>query len=563
MGYTIVTGLSSALTVAWFLKQHQTAAFLAAEVAVVAFALWLSRVGPPHRPARLIAGSLPLLATALVLRSRMGLGDVAVLVYPACLVVAGLLLDRRALGALTALTVACVAVVTFGVIGNRADTLSTEAGVQYVINAAIILSVTAIGVSLVAGHLRRAFARLQRREADLRDAYRTQGDQAERLRVSESRFRELIDLAADAILVEDPSGHITHVNDRAGQLSGRGRQELLDWTIAALFAPLGPEGRSERGRPPSEGDTAVEERLLLHRDGTSVPVEASSKRMPDGSRQTILRDVSERKRAEAERSALEDRLHQSQKMAAIGRLAGGVAHDFNNLLTAITSSLTMALREVPETTRAHRWLKEVDAAAWRAAALTRQLLSFGQRGTVAPKDLDLRDVVRELQPVLIQLVGDRIHLDLHLPPEQCPVRVDQVQIERAVLNLAANARDAMAGGGTLRIEIGRTAEEEILEFHPAARPGPHVTLTVSDNGSGLSPHVREHLFEPFFTTKASSQGTGLGLAIVHAAVEQNKGFIDVASTPGRGAAFRLHFPLASESARSEASPDPDVVGRAG
>jgi PAS domain S-box-containing protein len=529
------TAVFAALVQYWLVGDPHAPRLLAGELLLVGLVLWLNRRGAAMWAGRILAVSLPLLATALILTARTGLGDPSVLIYPAAMIVAGLLLNRRSLVVLTVVVIACVAVVTFGEAGNPGGLRLADA-TNYFIDATLILAVTALGIGVVAGHLHRAVEGLQRGEAALVRANVALADQAERLRSSEARYRDLIDLAADAILVEDDVFRITHVNDRACQLTGRGREELLGWTIEVLFAP----GSREAGRQQSlaEGKTVVEERALLRKDGTILPVEMSSKRMPDGSRQAIIRDVSERKGAERERAALESRLHQSQKMAAIGRLAGGVAHDFNNLLTAITSSLTMALREVPETTRAHRWLKEVDAAAWRAAALTRQLLSFGQRQAVKPRVLDLREVVREIQPVLAQLVGDTIALDIHLPATPCPVSVDQVQVERAVLNLAANARDAMPGGGTLSI---------VMVPDP-----PRVTLSVSDTGTGLGPGVREHLFEPFFTTKSSEQGTGLGLAIVHAAVEQNKGFIDVASEPGRGATFRMSFPLVAREAAAAA-----------
>ena len=545
LGLSLSVGLLCALGVAWMVARFQVLPLIGAELVVVVLALWLNRRLPPQWPARLIAISLPLMSTGIIVTGRLGLRDVVILVYPACLIVAGLLLDRGTLAVLTATTVACMAVVAFREATTPADPLPGPLAALYFVDATIILTITAIGVGLVAGHLRRAFADLQSREASLREANVALARQAERLRTSESRYRELIDLAADAILVEDPTGLITHVNDQACQLTGRKTEDLLGGSIEALFSPT-EIAHTEGGNDPlARGRTVVEERRLLRADGTTVPVEVSSKGMPDGSRQAIIRDVAERKRAEAERMALKSRLHQSQKMAAIGRLAGGVAHDFNNLITAITSSLTMAMRHVPETERAHRWLKEVDSAAWRAAALTRQLLSFGQR-QAAPKEVDLCDLVRGLQPVLAQLLGDHITLEVHLPAAPCPVSVDPEQVERAVINLAANARDAMPDGGLFTISMSRLEAAEVYAVHPEARSCPYVALSASDTGRGLDPRVREHLFEPFVTTKASGEGTGLGLAIVHAAVEQNKGFIDVASTPGQGTTFRMHFPLAGE-----------------
>ena len=551
-------GIVLALVQNWLLGDLDAAGLLGAELLVIGLVLRLNHLGLTEPAARLLALSLPVVATALQLTGTVGLRDVSMLMYPGAMVVAGLLLERHTLTALAALTIACVAVVTFFESGRPGGLGSADAA-HYLVDASIILAVTAVGVGLVAEHLRRAVEGLRRGEAALVRANVALAEQAERLRASESRYRELIDLAADAIVVGDVEGRIVQVNDQARSLSGYGEEDLVGRTIDVLFSP------EELAREPlrldllQHGQTIVRERRVRRPDGSAVPVEMSSKRMPDGSYQAILRDVSERKRAEAERAALEARLHQSQKMAAIGRLAGGVAHDFNNLLTAITGSLTLALRDVPPPARAHRWLKEVDAAAWRAATLTRQLLSFGQRQAVAPKVVDLRDLVRDLQPMLAQLVGERIRLETVLAPEPCPVSVDRVQFERVVLNLAANGRDAMRGGeGALGVDVRRAPPAQIHAARPDAAASPHVAITVSDTGCGMDAQVQEHLFEPFFTTKASGEGTGLGLAIVHAAVEQNRGWIEVASSPGRGATFRIYLPLATDG---DSGPDVPSEGK--
>jgi signal transduction histidine kinase/ActR/RegA family two-component response regulator len=291
--------------------------------------------------------------------------------------------------------------------------------------------------------------------------------------------------------------------------------------------------------------------VLARTDGARVPVEMSSRRMPDGRYQTILRDVSERQRAESERAALEARLRQSQKMEAVGRLAGGVAHDFNNLLTAITGSLALAMRDVAEGARARRWLIETDRAAWRAAALTHQLLAFSRQQVIAPRVVDLRSVVGGAGSMLARMIGEDVSLRTRLADEPCLVEVDQGQLEQVLLNLAANARDAMPGGGVLTIEVGREASVPASAAGRLAE-GPIVVLSVSDTGQGMSEEVRARIFEPFFTTKAGS-GTGLGLAMVYGAVEQNGGLIEVASAPGQGSHFRILLPLArGEKAQAQA-----------
>ena len=331
----------------------------------------------------------------------------------------------------------------------------------------------------------------------------------------------------------------------------------------SLCEPSDPRPSPFAHRAQESGEVLVAEHALHRRDGSTVPVEISSRRMPDGTYQCILRDVSERRRAEAERLALEARLRQSQKMEAIGRLAGGVAHDFNNLLTAITGSLTLAMRDVPSDARAYRWLREVDNAAWRAAGLTRQLLAFGREQANAPQLVDLCTVVEGIRPMLARLIGEEVELRARLPGEPCVAEVDQGQIEQALLNLAANARDAMPDGGVLTIEVApATRGEEAVLARPETSPGRHVVLSVSDSGHGMTEDVRARAFEPFFTTKPAGSGTGLGLALVYSAVQQNRGQIEVDSTPGRGTTFRIYLPEASgDLASAKASPDEEAALR--
>ncbi|HKZ33005.1 MAG TPA: ATP-binding protein [Vicinamibacteria bacterium] len=513
---------------------------LIGELGLLALVLWLNRSGAHHVAARLLAFSLPVFAAALMIASGQGFRDVAVLILPASLILCGLLLDRVTLVAVTLLTVACTAsILAAETHGWLARSVAANS-VADVVDAAIILVVTSLGVGLVAGRLRESHARLRRQEAELR--------------ASEALYRGLVELAADAIVVSLPGGGIVEANHRACELTGRTRAELLGLAMETLF------GHAELARAPfrydlaDQGRIVVIERALVRSDGTRVPVEMSSRRMPDGKYQTILRDVSERQRTEGERRTLEARLRQSQKMEAVGRLAGGVAHDFNNLLTAITGSLALALRDVGPDTRAHRWLTETDKAAWRAAALTHQLLAFSRQQVIAPQVLDLRSVVAGAGSMLARMIGEDIALRTELADEPCLVEVDQGQLEQVLLNLAANARDAMPDGGVLNIEVSRAATGP--EAGGRLRPGPVVVMAVSDTGQGMSEDVRARIFEPFFTTKSVGSGTGLGLAMVYGAVEQNAGAIEVASAPGRGASFRILLP----EARGEKAAAPPAQG---
>ena len=290
------------------------------------------------------------------------------------------------------------------------------------------------------------------------------------------------------------------------------------------------------------GGTAVVERLVRGKDGTTVPVEMSSKRMPDGTFHSFFRDITERRRAEEEEARLQDELRHAQKMEAVGRLADGIAHDLNNMLMIIGASVAAALRDVAPGTRTHRCLSEVEQAAGRTAALTRRLLTFSRKEAIAPRVLDLADLVGSLRPMLAGIVRAGVTLEIDAPPNLGLVRVDAGQMEQALLNLALNARDAMPEGGRLALSVSDVALEGERAHALGLAPGPYVALRVADTGTGMAPDVREHLFEPFFTTKPPGKGTGLGLAMVYGAVRQNGGAIDVDSRPGGGSTFHLYFP---------------------
>jgi CheY-like chemotaxis protein len=240
-------------------------------------------------------------------------------------------------------------------------------------------------------------------------------------------------------------------------------------------------------------------------------------------------------------------------MEAVGRLAGGVAHDFNNLLTAITGNLTLALRKVPEDSPVRRWLSEVDSSAWRAAALTRHLLAFSRQQVIEPRVLDLRAVVEGMESLVARTIGEDVRLRTRLADEPCRVLVDHGQVEQIVLNLVTNARDAMPDGGLLTLKVEGPSSRHPVS--PAARRGQRaVILSVSDTGHGMKDDVRGRIFEPFFTTKPSGSGTGLGLAMVYGAAEQNGGWIDVESVPGRGSTFRLCLPEAQTDTDEASTP---------
>ncbi len=247
--------------------------------------------------------------------------------------------------------------------------------------------------------------------------------------------------------------------------------------------------------------------------------------------------------SEKEKVSLQEQLLQARKMESMGRLAGSIAHDFNNLLTVVIGNLDIALNLTHANAPLRDTLKEIKKASKSAVSLTRQLLAFSRKQVIQPKTVSLGDVVHRMHGMLGRLIGEDVRLRLILRSCEWAVRVDPVQMEQIILNLAVNARDAMAAGGTLTIEISEeTLGETSLRRHPLAKPGDYVMLAVRDTGHGMSQEVQKHLFEPFFTTKPSGKGTGLGLATVYGAVQQNEGFIDVDSTEGVGTTVRIHFP---------------------
>jgi PAS domain S-box-containing protein len=290
-------------------------------------------------------------------------------------------------------------------------------------------------------------------------------------------------------------------------------------------------------------------RTWKHRkkDGTLIDVEITAGRVVFAGRDAALilaHDVSERRR-------LEQRLIEAERMEAIGRLAGGVAHDFNNLLTVIHGYASVLLERDG---RGAEELGEIVHAAEQASALTRQMLAFSRRQVMHAKVIDLNQIVAEMQSMLQRIIGDDISVGVRFAQGLAVVEADRAQIERVILNLAANARDAMPDGGRLTIETANVElDEEYVSTHGEGSPGPHVMLAVSDTGTGMDDEIRRHLFEPFFTTKAGS-GTGLGLATVFGVVKQSGGSIYVYSEEGAGTTFKIYLPAAEAPAPPEAPP---------
>ena len=310
-----------------------------------------------------------------------------------------------------------------------------------------------------------------------------------------------------------------------------------------------------------EADDYAVEHAIIWPDGSKHFLECKGRvfRGEDGAptRMTgTVADVTERRRAEAALRESEELLRQSQKMEAIGRLAGGVAHDFNNLLTAIGGYCSLALLEFPSDDPRREYLEEIQRAGERGASLTKQLLASGRKQVLSPRLLDLNALVDDLTSLLRRVIGEDIELEWARGSAPAVIFADAGQVEQVIMNLAVNARDAMPGGGALSIASSSVLVDLGAPRTPADPPAPYVLLTVTDTGHGMDEETMARMFEPFFTTKDPGKGTGLGLSTVYGIVEQLSGFIRARSAPGQGTVFEIYFP---ERERSSLSTRPASV----
>lgn len=392
----------------------------------------------------------------------------------------------------------------------------------------------------------------------------------EQLRRS-AAFREtIIRTAAEGVclvLMLDQPPYVRFLlwNERMTALTGYTQDEInrLGWFEALHRDPAERERAMQRMWRMRAGEHLIaEEWTITRRDGEerTLAISTSLVDMDDGNRAVVafMQDISERLRAEETRRRLESQLVQSQKMEAIGRLAGGVAHDFNNLLTVITGYSELLLNILPREDEARSAAQAISDASRQAAELTSQLLAFSRRTMLEPRVLDLNQVIQDSELLLRRLIGEDVALQTDLEEGIGAVRVDPGQIRQVLLNLVVNARDAMPRGGTISL---RTRSLQVTEADAATRPGwvagPHAVLSIRDTGCGMTPAEIARIFEPFYTTKELGKGTGLGLAVVQGIVEQSGGHIEVESAPRRGTTFDIYLPCVTAApARVEPAPAP-------
>ncbi len=369
------------------------------------------------------------------------------------------------------------------------------------------------------------------------------GDQidllTDQLETGDESFRALFESAPDAIFVENMSGEVLDVNPAACRLHGMGREELIGLNVTALVPPDARAEAAASFEAAAAGQIVRVEAHSLTKDGRSVPVSVSASRIYYRGQPALLVHV----RDMTDQRLLEDQLRQSQKMEAIGRLAGGVAHDFNNLLTAILGYTELSASAVGEEHEIYKDLTEVRKAGEQAASLTRQLLAFSRQQVLEPKVKDLNEIVIDVENICRRTIGEDIRLVTRLEKDLKPVKIDEGQLQQVILNLVVNSRDAMPEGGEIAIETGTILVDEHFPSQGVRiEAGEYVSFSLRDTGCGMTSEIKQQVFDPFFTTKDPEKGTGLGLSTVYGIVKQSGGYIFIESQPDAGTTIRILLP---------------------
>ncbi len=360
-----------------------------------------------------------------------------------------------------------------------------------------------------------------------------------------------VEHAGEGIIVTDKDGTILYANPAFERITGYSRQEVVGLNPRILKSGEHDESfYRQMWETIGRGEVWNSRLINRKKDGTLYEERQTISPVRDAEGETV--NYVAIKRDVTEIVALETQLRQSQKMEAVGKLAGGIAHDFNNLLMAIMGHAELLALQLASDSAQRQDVEEIKKACMRAAALTRQLLTFSRRQVVRPRLLDVNAIVSDMKTMLERLIGSDIELITRLDPDLDLVRADASQIEQVIMNLAVNSRDAMANGGELVIEM---RNEHVDEDHPATlagvEQGSYVLMSVSDTGIGIRKSIQSRVFEPFFSTKGEEQGTGLGLSTVYGIVKDGGGHICLTSAPGRGTTFDIYLPQAGIERDSE------------
>jgi two-component system cell cycle sensor histidine kinase/response regulator CckA len=372
----------------------------------------------------------------------------------------------------------------------------------------------------------------------------------EEFRQSQQKLRIHFEHTPLAVIEWDTQLRITEWSPSAERVFGYSRQDAIGRDASFLVPPtlreevnkVGQELLAQTGGTRGANDNLTKDGKTISCEWYNTPLVDESGRVLGVA--SLVQDVTER-------VALEARLRQSQKIEAVGRLAGGVAHDFNNLLTVIMGYSQILADGLPGASRLKDATIQIRSAADRAAGITRQLLAFSRKQVLSPRVIDLNDIMLNLDTLLRRLIGEDVEVLTAPGRDLGTVRADPGQIEQVIMNLALNARDAMPNGGKLTLETENTElDDSYASEHEPLQPGRYVMLAVSDTGTGMSPDTRAHIFEPFFTTKEVGKGTGLGLSMVYGIVKQSGGYIWVYSEPGRGTTFKIYLPRVDQPAET-------------
>lgn len=391
-----------------------------------------------------------------------------------------------------------------------------------------------------------------------------QEDIAARIEAEEAlrKLSAAVEQSPVAVVISDRDGLIEYVNPQFSRMTGYPLEELYGRNLRLLKSGETPlETYQDLWNTITAGGQWRGEFHNRKKDGTLYWDQSAISPIRDASGAithflAVKEDITAQK-------VLEAQLVQAQKMEAVGRLAGGIAHDFNNMLSVILGYTEAALSELKPMDPLYKDLEEVRSAARRSAELTRQLLTFSRRQTIAPIVLDLNAQLNGMQGLLRRLIGEDVVIEFDVCPDVWPVKVDPSQIDQIVANLAVNARDAMPNGGQLTIETRNVSlDEAYCQEHADFPPGDYVMIAVSDTGCGMDSATLAHVFEPFFTTKGEGKGTGLGLATVYGVVKQNRGSVNIYSEPNHGTTFRVYLPryVGEESATAAAAQE-TIIGR--
>jgi PAS domain S-box-containing protein len=377
------------------------------------------------------------------------------------------------------------------------------------------------------------------------------------LREAQNRMALIVDSSQDAIIAKNLDGIITHWNKGAEQMYGYTAREMIGQHVSVLAPPERKAEIDEILEKIRDGKRVEYfESVRLTKDRKKLNVSVAVSPIVDQDRRvvgasTIARNITTQKRTE-------EQLRQSQKMEAVGRLAGGVAHDFNNLLGIVTACSDLLSSRVDAA--GQEYIDNIREAAKRGASLTRQLLAFSRRQPSHTQLVDLNERLKEVSKLLRPLMGDDVEVALLPRSANSIVEVDAGQFDQVVVNLAVNARDAMPKGGRLLLETGVVSfDESFAREHPSMGAGSYVMLAVSDNGVGMDETTKSRIFEPFFTTKEVGKGTGLGLSTVYGIVKQSGGHIWVYSEPGHGTTFKIYFPSAEKKLDSGEANDEEAL----